>query len=321
MKNILLFACIVSVITFSSCSKTEIPTPANPSRNAAVSTQTVILQPPVARRVYAGLYVNDFDQILGNQVAEDTLLAWSKRQGFNVLSLYKIRDILLNSQQNALAAFCTKARSATYGIDISFVAASASTANSESGYYQSRSVVSERQSYMLTEYEFWNSGNSFATFSTIMSAFTNARNLSTTPKINRQAYVSQYKDAANLSTHDTVIARQILDQMEYIVQVNYTNNAYNWSGTLENRLQSVATAAFNKGITARVIILFNCNYNSTDPNIYSYFSTTGSNQPFVNAFNTIKSAFNANTTITNKNRVSLVGYQIYRYTEARQARP
>ncbi|MGL5891352.1 MAG: hypothetical protein ACRC3B_15790, partial [Bacteroidia bacterium] len=224
-------------------------------------------------------------------------------------------------QQNALAAFCTKARSTTYGIDIGFVAASATTANSESTYYQSRSLTNERQSYMITEYEFWNSGNSFATFSGIMTAFTNARLLSTTPKINRQAYVSQYKDAANLATHDTVIARQILDQMEYIVQVNYVNNAYNWSSTLETRLQTIANAAFNKNVTARVIILFNCNTSSSDPNIYNYFSTTGSNQPFVNAYNNIRTAFIANTTIVNKSKVSLVGYQIYRYTEARLARP
>ncbi|MGL5891173.1 MAG: hypothetical protein ACRC3B_14890, partial [Bacteroidia bacterium] len=157
MKNFITALGLCTVLVSFSCSKQELPETAGNAKVGSVQPAT-ISPAPQTRRVYAGLYVNDFDQILGNQVAEDTLLAWSKRQGFNVLSLYKVRDILLAGQQNALAAFCTKARSATYGIDIGFVAASATTANSESTYYQSRSLTNERQSYMITEYEFWNSG-------------------------------------------------------------------------------------------------------------------------------------------------------------------
>lgn len=315
MNKLFLFAATVLLLADSGCTKPELPP------KATTKTIPIVQLPPVARRVYAGLYVNSFDTILGDPAEEDTLLAWSKRQGFNVLTLYGVRDILLNNQDAALAAFCTKARSAAYGLDVAFVGASATTLNSETSYYQSRSLAVERQGYMITEYEFWNSPNSFSNFSPMLAALTNARQVSTSPLINRQVYVSRYRDAANLATPDTTIARLILDQTEFIVQVNYTANAYNWSATLQSRLQTIANAAFNKGINARVTILFNVNYGSSDPNIYSYFDVNALNHPFVDAYNSIRTSFNANLTLVHKSNVLLSGYQIYRYTEARQARP
>lgn len=137
----------------------------------------------------------------------------------------------------------------------------------------------------------------------------------TSPSVEREGYVSQYSDAAGI-TGSTTIIQSLISNCDNIVQVNYSKNAYNLSGTLTNKLQAIANEANGLGTVANITILFNVNTASSDPNIYSYFSTSGSNNNFVDAYNNLMNDY-TNSAITNKASLNIHGYAIYRYSDAR----
>jgi hypothetical protein len=264
----------------------------------------------------AALYVNDFSTILGNTNKEDSLLNWCLAQGFTQINLYNIGTILgSGTTKTQLDNFVGKAHGVTYGIAVGFIAAGSTTANNIDTYCTN---YTNKPDYIVSEYEFWNGANSFATFSSLVSAMTTVYN-NTSPAVGRGLYVSQFVDAAAVSGTATIV-QSLINNSETIFLVNYSNNAYNLSGTLTNKLQAIANEANGLSKVADIVILFNVNTGSSDPNIYNYFSTSGSNHPFVDAYNNLINDYN-NSAITNKASLNIKGYAIYRYSNARLARP
>ncbi|MEO5572567.1 MAG: hypothetical protein ABIT08_06725 [Bacteroidia bacterium] len=60
---------------------------------------------------YRGLYVADFDNILGDTAQENNLLRWCKKYKIKTISLYDLNTVLQNSSNNtALAKFIKKSK-------------------------------------------------------------------------------------------------------------------------------------------------------------------------------------------------------------------
>ncbi|MBK7573577.1 MAG: hypothetical protein IPI10_18995, partial [Bacteroidetes bacterium] len=103
---------------------------------------------------FRGIYIDSFDDILGNTVKEDSLLQYAADSSFNYLALYDLHTINFSNstQVNRLASFIRKARE-TYGISgIGAVGESYSTfANKIAPYNSSRTNANEKFSVFNLE--------------------------------------------------------------------------------------------------------------------------------------------------------------------------
>ncbi|MEP7171704.1 MAG: hypothetical protein ABI855_20190, partial [Bacteroidota bacterium] len=90
----------VCIALFNSCNKKN-DIAQNTNDNSDNSTERINLSPS-----YRGLYVDNFDAILGDTSQENTLLRWCKKYKIKAISLYDLNTVLQNSSHNtALAAF------------------------------------------------------------------------------------------------------------------------------------------------------------------------------------------------------------------------
>ena len=112
---------------------------------------------------YRGIYVDNFDKILGNRLKEDSLLNYCKSNGFNALCTYKTKDLerkfsITKPQKGGkiLASFIKRAKQ-NYGI-VSFAMSSEqfSTFNEIVKVYNlSRIDTLERVNVFNFEFEYW----------------------------------------------------------------------------------------------------------------------------------------------------------------------
>lgn len=314
-KLIYLFLFSISVTLFAGCSKESVMQPQTEPEQ--LTTQ---LKAATTRAV---LYVNNFNKssggftkIFGNTIKEDSLLDWCKAQGFTEMNLYTVGPILSGSsiEKAKLNAFISKAHSVTYGLKVNFVVVS-STGVNDIGTYCAN--YPNKPDGIITEYEFWNSPYSWSTFKKILNAMTVVHN--TYPSIKRYAYVSEFTDA-NGVTSKGYIAKYLIENCETIFLTNYYTNAYNLTGYLQTKLAYLTSKAKQINKVGNVIILFNVSLNSNSPDIYSYFSTNGSNHEFIDAYNNLMDDYN-DAVDENNDGLSFKGYAIYRYTSASKARP
>ncbi len=302
---------------FFACRKHEL-IPQNTSSNELDDNIINNYSLKVQTAAFRGVYIDGFSTQIGNIVKEDSILNWCLKNNLNEISLYSINTILNMSNGSILLnSFINKAKNAPYYINVSFVAASLSTTTKEyTNYYLSQP---NKFSAITTEYEFWNTGNSFTTFSGQLQ-YMNSINSSTSGAIKRQIYLSKFVDASGIITQDSTIAEQIVSSSDRIFLVNYSNNAYNLSSTTLNKIKIIANASHKLNKVTEIIILFNLNQNSVDPNIFSYFSINGSNHLFIDAYSKFKNDYNS-ANFTNKSFIKLNGFQLYNYTWAKNARP
>jgi len=105
-----------------------------------------------------GIYVNDFDEILGNEQQEDSLLSYINSHAFNYMALYDLAslDYTNAGEMHALSSFILKARQ-EYAIP--YVGAVGETKSFFNdlikSYNNSRSVANERINVFNVEFEFW----------------------------------------------------------------------------------------------------------------------------------------------------------------------
>ncbi|MCC7232392.1 MAG: T9SS type A sorting domain-containing protein [Bacteroidia bacterium] len=109
-----------------------------------------------------GIYIDDFSQILGNSVKEDSLLDYAQDSSYNYLALYDIHAINFNSSSSvaALASFIRRARE-NYGIQyIGAVGENFNTFQTKVGpYNSSRTNTLEKFNVFNLEFEFWTSSS------------------------------------------------------------------------------------------------------------------------------------------------------------------
>lgn len=299
-----LFGLALLPVLFVACEKIEINTEATPVHSAGRIEATP---------QYRGVYVNAFDKMLGNVAAEDSMLNWCKANGFNAISLYSLNAVMGDQRFTSLARFMKKARTGGYGItQIAAVRGSSNNFTQNANYDNSRTDLDERFNVYNLENEWWNNGPScnFGCYTTILQ-FMGQKALAANPKIIRETYMGWFHNPKNQELQQAKTLVQNLDRL--MVHDYRTAPSF---GYMQSRLSFLGRAARNLGRVIDIIVIF-----SAEPEfMQNYFSTTGQNKTFDDAYAEIVAQHNA-ATFDGKDHIRIVGYQIFQYSLARQARP
>jgi hypothetical protein len=320
---------LVVALIFVGCNKKDFFS----NDEMTLKTIPILLPPPVSKPPRAGLYVNQFDTMIGDTSKENTLLRWAKKEGFNCLYLYGVSGIISNSATwPLLNSFIGRAKASPFYFSISFVAASSGTANNYYNLYYTNTSYPNKFDAINSEFEFWHcsgatsSPTNFTMFLPLLNAMNTINTNTFTPKVTRNIYVGEFVDSSPCKNESgpftpytsTAILTEIINKHDKILIANYHTNAGTAiSPLLVAKLNALSAQAFAMGKIANVEILYNVNTTSASPNIYAYCVAN----PFITAYNNFITNYNASVSITNKASLRIVGYSYYRYTNAKLARP
>lgn len=283
---------------------------------------------------HRGIYIDDFytGGILGNDVLEDDLLAWIDENDFTDIYLYNIGAALEDGLDASLSAFVSKAHTQNPYVKVSFVSAGFGTSFSNIKEYHYGISEDQKPDGIVSEIEFWNDGMTFFDdFAPWIDSVNNLKLAIPTGEIaplnadiTRQFYIGKIKDADGAPSLE--IAKELVTNHDEIFLTNYHTNAWHLSSSMDensiiNKLNLLAQAGMELNKTVNIVILFNVNTDSDSPDIWTYFATSYSDHEFEDAFVEWKSEYNASTAITNKTFLNIKGFGIYRYSDARSARP
>ncbi|RIV23313.1 hypothetical protein DYU11_09915 [Fibrisoma montanum] len=305
MKHSVPFLFIVALFGMTSC-KLDVIQPEESHLNST-GRMTADVQAD-----YRGVYVDGFRHILGNSQREDSLLTWCVSHSINAISLYDLNTVMGDERYTELAWFVKKART-NYGISqVAAVRGSSANFTQNATYDASRMDLNERFNVYNLENEWWNNGPScnFSCYSTILQSMSNkARNAS--PPITAEAYIGWFQ---NPTGQESQQAKTLVRWLDRILVHDY--RPYPQFGYMQSRLSLLGKAAQNQNRVLDVIVLF-----SAEPEfMQNYFSVSGQNHSFDEAYADIVNQFNA-ATFSGKNNIRLIGYQIFDYSFAKQARP
>ena len=298
---------ITTVLFLSACNK-------NIKDDTAADIVIDSTDKPTTLPAYRGLYVDGFNNILGDTAKENTLLRWSKANNFNVLTLYGLNYFLpYNSSYASLAVFIKKAKT-NYAI-IEVNATGGTTANfttNVNNYNASRTNVAERFNWCNLEREFWNNDQSFY-FSYNTMKQTKIWGATQNPVVKIEEYIGWLRDSIGAPANperESQIADSIVQVVDRLLVHDYQANiSFNY---LQPRLSILGQRAAAQGKVLDVVIIFSAESVFSGP----YFTTNN----FINAFNNIKTA-NTNATYSDKANINLVGYQLFDYSEGKNVRP
>ncbi|WP_299104777.1 hypothetical protein [uncultured Tenacibaculum sp.] len=281
---------------------------------------------------HRGIYINNFENdILGNFVEETKLLMWCNRNNFKEITLYTVSSILNSpAQKEKLTTFVIQAH-LFYGIKVSFSAASKEAIIKIKNYQMELNSPLEKCDGIFTEYEFWNpntSGVNYNYYKNDMLGVLENLAPSISQKFKNNLYVYNFSDASGQYT-DNQVLEDIVDFIKRkrnkhrLVLVNYRANAQNFPTDINSnyykRIQDLANIAAAKNVKIKVIVLY-MTRNDVASSMYNYFADNGLGNDFEDAFISFKNGFK-NSTIQNKRYLNLFGYQIYRYSDAKLAKP
>lgn len=281
---------------------------------------------------YRGIYINNFENdILGNFVEETKLLMWCSRNNFKEITLYTVSSILNSAvQKEKLTAFVIQAH-LIYGIKVSFSAASKEAIIKIKNYQLEVNSPFARADGIFTEYEFWNpnaSGVSYDYFQNNMLEVLDDVAPTISKNFKSNLYVSDFNDASGTYSDNDVLENiveflQRKRNKHRLVLVNYRANAQNFPTDVNSnyyqRIQELANIAAERKIRIKIIMLYMVR-NDVTPSLYNYVADSGLGNNFEDAFISFKEGFK-NSNIQNKRFLNLFGYQIYRYSDAKLAKP
>lgn len=283
--------------------------------------------------VHRGIYIDDFltGSILGNIPEENKLISWCLQNNFNQIYLYNIHGILLNPTKKVeLDAFVEKVHSLyPKKMHVTFVSGGMTSLNNTIQYHKD---YHNHPKGVVSEIEFWNSGGSFTTFKAWMNQLDNLKSAipfgyltPLNPNLKKRFYIGKIKDNEGIYTNEQVAEHLVINHDE-IFLANYHTEAYNLSASeapnsIKNRLRLLAETGYNLNKKVNIVILFNVNTASEAADIYNYFDVTAGNHEFHEAFESFMTDFLNATDIPYKDFLKMKGYGIYKYSEAKAARP
>jgi hypothetical protein len=289
---ILFIAGILSV--FQSC---------NVQDNLAVPTEVNLL--------HKGLYVDRFQDILGDTAKENKLLSYVKSHDFNELSLYGLWEITNKpSKYPSLARFISKART-NYGVTkISATHSTTKAFNECEAYNMGRNNESEKFDVFSIENEWWQT-NPECNYACNQNLVLHVKELKIQNKDNfdTEIYIG-WLDAQN---NDYEEAKFLVDNLDKIA-VHCYDNTPNFAYTKE-RLLLLAKAAKELDKKPEILIIFSAEQEF----MFKFFSKTHQNKNFITAFDDfITDLKKSNSSILLD--LNFTGYKIFTYSEAVLAR-
>lgn len=315
---------LVFIILFATCSRDTI-------EKDSIDQETTSSNLVTTTATHRGVYVNSFEtDILGNTTEENYLLDWCIANNFNEITLYTISSILNTTSQTLLLKDFVERAHSDYNLIVTFVASSKTAINKINTYHADYPGALAAPDGIATEYEFWNGANSFTYYKTQMLKRLKQVDPNFDSSWKQELYISKFEDAEGVVPDNKVINRVAVHFKtgggnDELFWVNYRNNAFNFPNPVTapnsyNRIQEIAKKAFKKDIIINIVVLFNVRTDSGSPNIYDYFDVTDGDHDFSDAFDNYKDGFDISG-ITHKENINMIGYQIYRYSNAKLARP
>ena len=306
----LVFA-IAIVFLYGSCSKND--NLQNCARNNSNATKDN-LERITTNPQYRGLYVDNFDNILGDTAQENSLLRWCKKNKIKIISLYDLNTVLQNSSHNTqLAAFILKAKTQYFIKQVTAIRGLGTQFNQTLTIYNNtRTDTTERFNVFNLENEWWNNGAScdFSCWKNYLSDMVAAAH-SVTPPLLAEEYIGWFQ---NPTGQEQLQADTLVYYSDRILVHDYQNAPH--LSYMQSRLSYLGIAAKAQGKVINVIVIF-----SAEPNFMgNYFDVNGQNHSFDDAYAEIVSQHNS-TTFNGKKGIKIIGYQIFDYSYAKAVRP
>lgn len=289
---ILFIAGILSV--FQSC---------NVQDNLAVPTEVNLL--------HKGLYVDRFQDILGDTAKENKLLRYVKSHDFNELSLYGLWEITNKpSKYPNLARFISKART-NYGVTKISATHSTTKAFDEcEAYNMGRNNESEKFDVFSIENEWWQT-NPECNYVCNQNLVLHVKELKIQNKDNFDTEI--YIGWLDTQNNDYEEAKFLVDNLDKIA-VHCYDDTPNFAYTKE-RLLLLAKAAKELDKKPEILIIFSAEQEF----MFKFFSKTHQNNNFITAFDDfITDLKKSNSSILLD--LNFTGYKIFTYSEAVLAR-
>jgi hypothetical protein len=276
-----------------------------------------------------GLYVNDFDTIVGNSTKENELFTFCLQRGFNHIYLYDLTSIIGSPLEDDLDNFITSAKQKGLivgGIGGSLKRLVSLTPSDDSRLYYNNTRVSPSQRFnrLNLENEFWiydgppSESGQPETFATYSNWLTNINtSLQSTPYA-FDVYIGNISDPGSGYTGQQ-IATDLVQKTKRILKDMYIStsqfNSPAWGlNYIDEKLKLIADAAAEQNKTIEIVIIFSGKQNG----MASYFTQN----TFLSAWQKVLQGFNSwgttwgQSTAQNKNRLKFVGYFVYTYQDS-----
>lgn len=275
------------------------------------NVQENIAEPAEVNLLHKGLYVDRFQDILGDTLKENKLLRYLKSHDFNELSLYGLWEITNKpAKYPRLAKFIAKAKT-EYGISKISATHSTTKAFDECEVYNlGRNSIHEKFDVFSIENEWWQD-NSECDFMCNQNLVLHIKELKKQNNDNfeTEIYIG-WLDAQN---NDYEEAKFLVNNLDKIA-VHCYDKTPNFAYTKE-RLVLLATAAKELNKKPEILIIF-----SAEPVfMFNYFSRSNQNKDFQAAYDDfIKDLKLSNSSILSD--LNFTGYKIFAYSDAILAR-
>jgi hypothetical protein len=265
-------------------------------------------QRPPGKGGYQGIYIDKFQQIIGDTAQENSLLRWCLKYEFNALSLYGVRAVLSTPRlRPSLSAFIRRAKTQYHIRQVTaIVEHSATVTGLIDDYNKEQADPLNRIDFTNLELEWWNNASSFDQYVQAMQEMKSWGGRQHPPVPNEE-YIGWFKNPVG---EDSIMAAALVQNSTRILLHDYQKEP--GFSYIMNRLDWIGRAAKAQGKVMPVIIIF-----SPKPEFsYAYFSA----HSFGDAYQLILDSYDQ-TDFQGKNNVQLIGFQIYNQTFARQTKP
>jgi hypothetical protein len=264
-------------------------------------------RPNSGDKEYKGIYVDNLQQIVGNNQLEDDFLHWAKEHSFNALTLYNMKAVLGDpALRKALPKFILKARA--QGIsEVTAVVSNGTTAvGLVDSYNHSQRDHHSAFDNINLELEWWNRASSFDQYKAYLESI-RSWGQQQRPAILNEEYIGWFK---NPTGEDSLMAAALVEKSDRILVHDYQQNLT--FSYLQPRLDWIGRAAGAQGKVMPVIIIFNAKTEFMG----GYFAQ----HPFSDAFQTFMDEFKQ-AQFPGKGNLRIIGYQIYNQSAARLCKP
>ena len=220
---------------------------------------------------FKGLYVNDFNTILGNLNSENSLISFAINRGFNSLYLYDLTGILSTSLgRTSVRDFNSRARlsgiTSIAGIGGSFqtLVGTGTTGSNSRLQFNTGSTTQQKFDTFNIENEFWNyPSNGDIPYSTYRTYIDDTYNITSVSGISFDAYIGLIRDNTSAYTQSQ-IAYDIVSNTDsvsltcYITSQQFTGGSTNYGiTTVDEELDLLGQAALSANTTLDLRIIFN----------------------------------------------------------------
>jgi hypothetical protein len=256
---------------------------------------------------YKGIYVDNLQQIVGNNQLEDDFLHWAKEHSFNALTLYNMKAVLGDpGLRKALPKFILKARAQGISEVTAVVSNGVAALGLVDSYNRSQRDRQSAFDNVNLELEWWNRACSFDQYKAYLEMIRNWGQQQR-PVIRNEEYIGWFK---NPTGEDSLMAAALVEKSDRILVHDYQQNLT--FSYLRPRLDWIGRAAGARGKVMPIIIIFNAKTEFMG----GYFAQ----HSFSDAFQTFMDEFKQ-AQFPGKGSLRIIGYQIYNQSAARASKP